>query len=290
MSSYIEQCDDYWIAEDDLGYGNALILKSSWSNHYLVLIAKYNIKVVRLNERLGWHDSNLSFLPDIPGIHGVDVLSENVHDVSPIFELPKLKTLSLYCRAKVAGDFSKLEKLERVSLAWRNVYESIFELITLRRINVLGFPDRDLFRWKRNAYLKELRLESKKLETLSGIVQFPRLGRLDLFRCRVLSSLDAIAHSTNLQSLRINCCPRLHNLSPISHLTEMRELEIENCREIQTLAPLCRCKKLKSLRITGTTTVVDGDLRCLKRLRNLKTVFLVHRKHYSHTDDELVRK
>src|SRR2546421_2703868 len=102
MAKYVEQSDDYWIVEDDAGYGNALVLRRTWSKRYLKLVTKYRIKIVRLNQYIGWHDSNLSFLLEIPGIHGIDILSDKVTDVSTIFELKKLKTLSLFCPATVA--------------------------------------------------------------------------------------------------------------------------------------------------------------------------------------------
>src|SRR5438093_1673634 len=127
MASYIEQRDDYWIVKDE-GYGNALGIKTSWSLRFLDLIAKYKIKIIRLNEYVGWLDSDISFLLEIPGIQGVDILSDKVTDVSPIFELKRLKTLSLYCKAKMAGDFAELKNLQDVGLGWRNLDDSIFHL------------------------------------------------------------------------------------------------------------------------------------------------------------------
>ena len=75
MASYIEQRDDYRIARDDDGYGNALILKTSWSGGYLNLVAKHKIRVITLNE-FDWPDADISFLLGIPGIHGVNVISD----------------------------------------------------------------------------------------------------------------------------------------------------------------------------------------------------------------------
>jgi hypothetical protein len=57
--SYIKQHDDYWIVKDDGGYGNALVIKTSWSSRYLALVRKYKIRIMRLNKFLGWPDSDL---------------------------------------------------------------------------------------------------------------------------------------------------------------------------------------------------------------------------------------
>lgn len=286
MASYIEQSADYWIASDD-GYGNALIIRSSWSDRYLDIVARYKIGVIRLNEHIGWTDSDISFLTEIPGIHGVDILSDKVSDVSPVFKLKKLKALSLYCKAKVAGDFTDLENLKSISLGWRNAYESVFGVHDLARINITGFPEKDLTRWKPNEALKDLLLESKRLERLTGIERFPNINHLHLYNCRKLESLEAIASSISIQELRISRCPAILDISAVAHLAELRKLEIEDCRDIKSLDPVAECKKLKRLQIAGNTTVLDGDFTPLTKLPNLKEVLLAKRKHYSHTAEEL---
>ena len=285
MATYIAQRDDYSIAEAE-GFGNILIIKSSWSNRYLDIVAKHKIGTIRLSEP-GWPDSDLSFLLKIPRLQGVDVLSDKVTDVSPVFQLRELKTLSLYCKAKVAGDFANFENLQDVGLGWRNVYHSIYALDALDRMHLLEFPDHDLTNWKRNEHLMELLLESKQLESLAGIERFPKLNRLGLHQCRNLKSLDPISSSTSMKRLRFSRCPGIHDLSPVAHLTELRELEIEDCHEIQSLTPIAGCKKLERLQVAGNTTIIDGDFSSLFRLRKLKEVLIRNRKHYSHSDTEL---
>jgi hypothetical protein len=66
MPSYIEQCDDYWIARGDEGCGNALVLKTAWSRRYLKIIKQHSITNIGLNERLGWHGSDLFFCVKSP--------------------------------------------------------------------------------------------------------------------------------------------------------------------------------------------------------------------------------
>jgi len=286
---YLKQAESYWIVEDDEGYGNALCLKTSWTNQYLDLIAKHRIKIIRLNDRIGWVDSDISFLLRVPGICGVDIISERVTDISPVFELKGLKTLSLYCKANVAGDFRELRNLESLSLDWRNVYRSAFELNGLRRLNVLHYPDADLSNLNRNVHLRTLKLSSNRLESLSGIERFPKIKQLDLFRCRRLTSLKAIKSVRLIRTLTIDQCPGVGDLSPLSCLGGLRTLEIENCREIRSLKPLLKCKELRRLQIAGNTTVLDGNLGPLAKLPHLKEVLLAKRKHYSHSDEELSR-
>jgi len=290
MASFIEKRDDYWILKDDAGYGNALALKKAWSSRYLDLITKHKIKIIRLNEYTGWRGSDVSFLLTIPGINGVDILSDRVTDVSPLFAMKRLKTLSLYCKAKLAGDFAKLQHLQSVGLGWRNAYISIFELTTLTRLNILRYPKTDLTGWKCNSLLKKISISSGKLKRLTGIERFPNLRELELFYCPKLECLDAITPLRSVQRLRLGNCPRILDLSAIANLPELRELEVENCRDIRSLAPIVNCTKLTRLQIAGNTTIIDGDFRVLLQLPMLRKVLLAKRKHYSHTDDELEKK
>jgi Leucine-rich repeat (LRR) protein len=286
MTTYIEQSDDYLIAKDER-LGNILIVQSPWSNRYLDIVAEYDIRTIRLNELAGWPDSDISFLDKVPGIQGLVVLSEKVTDVSPVFKLRKLKSLSLHCKAKVADDFAKLSNLRDVSLRWRNVYRSFHALDALERMNLTDFPDNDLTNWKRNEHLIELLLESKSLERLVGIERFPKLSRLDLHKCRNLESLDAISSSTSIKQLSISRCSGVQDLSPVAHLSELRVLEIEDCQDIQSLTPIAACKNLERLQVAGNTTIIDGDFSRLFELRKLKQVLIRNRKHYSHSDAEL---
>ena len=284
--TYIEQVSDYWIVKDE-GYGNALVIRTPWANRYLELIAKHRIKIIRLDDFLGWHDSDISFLLDIPGIHGVDIMSDKVTDVSAIFRLKALKTLSLYCKAKMAGDFADLKHLQDIGLGWRSVYGSLFSLSHLKRINIIGYPDRDLTRWKVNDDLSELCLESSRLETLNGIECFRNLKWLDLFRCPKLESLDAISEASFIEKVRIGRCSKRSDLAPIGKLSELKELDIEDGGDIQSLAPIAKCRKLEVLRVAGKTTVLDGDFTPLAKMPKLRAVFFAPREHYSHTATEL---
>lgn len=286
----LHQFDDYWVTEDEEGRGNALVLTKPWSTRYLKVLKRHQITIIRLNDRLGWSGTDISFVPTIPGIHGVDLISEEVTDVSPLFEIQGLKTLSLYCKAKIAGDFLKLKQLQSVGLQWRPVYHSVFGLKSLRRITVLGFPHVDLTCWEQNTRATSLTFSSNALQALNGIERFPSVKTLHLYRCCNLKSLEALADSSSIEVLHLGRCSGVDDLSPVSRLPGLRVLEIKDCHRIRSVAPLAQCKKLQRLQIAGNTTVADGDLSRLRMLTELKDVLLAHRKHYSHRDEELERK
>jgi len=285
----LQQFDDYWIADDENGYGKALVPLAPWSTRYLAVVKKHQIKIIRLNDRLGWSGADISFVAAIPGIHGFDLISEKVTDVSPVFEIGGLKTLSLFCRAKVAGDFLKLKKLRSVGLQWMPSYHSLFGLKSLRRINVLGFPHIDLTCWEQNKRATYLSFSSNSLQSLVGIERFPSVKTLHLYRCRNLNSLEGLADSSSIQVLHLSQCSGVDDLSPLTRLRELRILEIEDCHTIRSVAPLAQCSKLQRLQVAGNTTVADGDLKPLRNLARLRDVLFAHRKHYSHRAEELER-
>ncbi len=170
------------------------------------------------------------------------------------------------------------------------VYHSLFGLRSLRRINVLGFPHIDLNCWEQNKRATSLSLSSTSLESLGGIDRFPRLKTLDLYRYRKLKSLEALADSPYIQTLRLSHCSGIDDLSPIARLRGLRILEIMDSHLLRSVAPLARCKKLQRLQIAGNTVVADGDFSPLRNLAELRDVLLAHKRHYSHTAEELERK
>ncbi len=124
------QTDEYWVVEDDCGYGNAFVLKTPWQSCYLEIMSKYNAKIIRLNEYVGWPGSDVGFLAELPlPLNGVTILSSKVTDVSPVFQMTSLKKISLTCPAKKAGNYANFGELESIFVTWRRgVYDSILSL------------------------------------------------------------------------------------------------------------------------------------------------------------------
>jgi internalin A len=282
--------DGYFLDRDPDGFGTVMALKSSWSPKYARAVAKHDVKVIRLSMFNGWSDSDISFLRDLPALEGVDILSEKVTDVRVITELANLRLLSLTCKATGSIDLVKLKRLVRVFLTWRDAYRSLFALHTLKKITILGYPERDLWIWPQpNQVLFEMYLSSRKLESLRGIGNFPKIGKLTISKCPKLACLDDLSTSTSLENFVLAKCPGVENLTSVSSLHDLRELSIEDCGEIHSLAPLAECKRLEFLQVAGNTTLLDGDLSPLLSLPKLREVLVARRKHYSHTAEQLER-
>jgi Leucine-rich repeat (LRR) protein len=286
----MHEFNGYFIDEDQHRFGKVLALRSRWSNRYLDVIAKHNVKVIRLSEYNGWLDSNISFLMEIPSIEGLTIVSKKVTNVAPVNELKNLKMLSLTCMAKTPIGFPALRYLKSVFLVWRVAYRSIFAANTMERIDILDYPETDLASWSENISLRELSLSSKKMVSLRGLNRFPNIQILELFKCHKVASLVELARCENLRKLELDKCPNVFDLTPVSNLKDLRELIIDDCGEIQSLAPVANCKKLELLQISGNTNILDGDLSGLSHLPRLKRVLLAEKRHYSHTADNLERQ
>jgi Leucine-rich repeat (LRR) protein len=283
----MQMLNDYWITDAEHGLGKAMVLKTRWRKEYLKVIRHHKIAILRLNERVGWSGDDLAFLADIPGLIGIDILSDKVRNLGPLLNLKELASISLVCKANTAVDFTAFKNLKYIFLDWRKCYDSVFQYDGLVRINIIRFPDKNLQRWKRNSNLRDLILSSNLLESLVGLESFPNVQMLKLHSCRKLASLDAIASTGELMTVRFEKCPRIGRLAFVATLARLKELEIEDCGNIQSLAPLTTCKNLERLQVAGNTNIIDGDFRRLQDLAKLKDVLLVARPHYSHLAEQL---
>jgi len=276
----LKRFDGYFITQDERGYGNVLALTQPWDSSYIAAIKRHDVRIIRLSEYGGWLESDVGFLSEVPFIEGVEIISDKVTDLRPIDNLRRLRKVSLTCPARTPVDFSTFGRMEDIFLSWRNGYRSVFCLRTLKRINIVDYPQRDLTIWKENDQLRDLLLQSKTLESLAGIESFRNVRTLDLFRCRKLNSLKYLSAAACIRKFELDQCPGINDISEISKLTELRDLIIHDCGEIKSLSPIRHCRSLEILQVGGNTTITDGEIGVLETLPKLKRVLLAHRKHY----------
>lgn len=286
----MKRFDGYFIDKDQDGLGDVLALGASARELDVpVLVRKHHAAVIRLSEYVGWHDSDLSFLPETPRIRGVEIMSENVTDLTPIQQLAGIELLALWCPARGVLNFLCFNKLRILFLVWRKAFESVFALTTMANINIVDYPAKDLTVWKRMGSLRKLKLSSAKLQSLEGIQSFANLKSFTLFQCRKVESLRPLETVRSIEGIKLEKCSSIGDLSPVAKLENLRELAIIDGGQIGSLAPIANCKKLEFLQVAGNTTVTDGDFTPLTTLPRLKKVLLRNRKHYTHTAHDLER-
>jgi len=275
-----------YITQNDYNQGNCLVLEKSWDDSFYTLIENEQIKYLRLSELAGWKDDHIDFLKNISTLKGVEIYSTKIKNISVLEALPNLRMLNLDCPYRNI-DFSKLKHLEHLSIKWRLNSETIFDLINLLTINIVNFPYKDFFNFRKLLNLNNIKLTSRKLRTLNGIENLNELASIDLFRCPNLTTLKNIGQCKKLISLEIENCKNIHGISPIEDNKHLVRLAINNCGNIFTLKNLEHHDDLEEIIFIESTNIVDGNLSFFYKLPQLKNTRFADRKHYTIKRDDI---
>ena len=60
-----KQYNGFYIARDDEGFGNVIVLQTAWNRNHLSAILKHKIKAIILSKHNGWLESDVSFFADV---------------------------------------------------------------------------------------------------------------------------------------------------------------------------------------------------------------------------------
>lgn len=279
--------DRYFIDNAENDMGRCLVLTAPWSDSLKSVIEKENISVLRLSQSTGWKGDDISFLKELPNLRGVEVYAWGIKDITPLQALPGLEYLGLQCEFTKAPDFSVFENLKICKLVWRPKAKSIFSCKGLSLLNVVNYPSDNLDDIKEMKALKRLQLTSKKLISLSGIENLASLSIFDLAECSKLESLAGVDKCQNLENFELEGCKKLNDVSLLAELQSIKNVVLTNCGKIRTLQPLSNCQSLETLTFVGDTSIEDGELSALLKLPQLKKMWFVDKRHYSHKRDQV---
>lgn len=274
------QKDGCYITKTIYNKENCLVLETQWKDSFNIIIKDNQIKHIRLSEFSGWKDDKIDFITHMPELEGVEIYSSKINDLTPLTKLPKLKNLALECPYK-AIDFSVLTMLEALFIRWRPKSESIFEISTIINLNIVNYPETDLYQLQKMKDLKSIKLTSQKLNSLRGIESFKNLISVDLFRCSKLETLNNIEQCKTLENIEIESCKNISEITPIKNNTNLKRISINNCGEIKSLIDLKGLKELEEIIFVDNTKILDGNLSFFKELPKLKNARFADRKHYS---------
>lgn len=180
---------------------------------------------------------------------------------------PRLETLTLTeCAFKTLERLAALPKLKQLEMVSVKVpsLAPIAGLRELRGLTVSRCNERDL------AFLAGCR----------------RLEKCSVLLAPKLESLRGIETLRALTELRIASAGRLTDLAPLKGLANLRRLILESCPGIASLRPLRKLNRLEALLLWETTSVKDGDVRCLSALPRLRQFTFRDRRHYNVTARE----
>lgn len=268
----------YEIMDSEQEIGRVLILKDSWSDSYINIIKRENIAILRLSHSMGFKNTDLSFLNGLKNLKGVEIYHWDIEDITVLENLPDLELISIQCSLKNNIDFSLFSNLKILKITWNNKMLNLDKCHNLEYLNIDKYPCEDLLFFKQLVNLKRLYLTGKKLLSLSGIEYFPLLEYLDLYACTKLLTLNNIEKCQSLENVEIEACNKIENIKPIGQLKNLKIFHFV-IKEIDSLSPIENCTALEKL-IFYDTKVLDGDLRFIKKLPNLKDAAFQKRRHY----------
>lgn len=280
---------EYTIVEDDVA-GKRINLSSPLTNSVIDFINEDNLKSILLNQRLGWKSQELSLLTKIKDLKCLYLMDDEIEDVSVIEELTSLESLTLECsRIKKGFDFSKLERLNRVSIDWRPCLDSLHHLSTLKVIRIDKYKAQDLSKFVALQNLQRLDLVMGTFQSLKGIELFPNLAQLMLYRCSKLTDVSSIT-GISLKELEIESCKKIANLEVIFEVQSLEKLIIDKCHELDSIAGISNLSKLNKVTVADTS-ILDGDMTKFGLLHNKGVkVWFTSKKYYSHRLEDFIGK
>jgi hypothetical protein len=231
-----------------------------------------------LNYARGFEADDLSFLTGL-AVRRLTILDYKPYDLTPIYSLgDTLVSLSLG-RQMAAIDLTELPYLTDLRCDWTNVASSIANVDGLGSISLGGYRPRDLTPLS-HLHLESLRLlDRPRLKTLSGLETHVDLEKFEVAGSS-LSDLTPASALASLQDLRVPGCVKLDNLDAVTGLVALLALDVSECNNIDSFSPLRGTQALEHLHAHGSTKVIDGDLKPLLELPQLRDVRMMNRRNY----------
>jgi hypothetical protein len=202
-----------------------------------------------------------------------------VEDVSPLFDLPQLRSFGVY-DGHFTSDLNfitRLPKLKTLALPALSEVEDFSPLSSqpaLKQLYLYGCKNlNSLDALCPLTMLKGLTLRAASLpgDSLSEIVRtWPGLDALQLMDADWLTSLAPVA-VLPLEILSMTGCPRLTDIKPVAQLHGLEWLSLTRI-PVTDLDPISSLRKLKTLALGGHGHVLD--LTPVARLPKIRQIFL----------------
>jgi len=189
-------------------------------------------------------------------------LGEHLSVPIDLSHFPNLKKLFFH------GHFKKLKNLNTCK---KLIHIDCYKLKTSSK-NFSDFP--------KLPKLKTIKVVICNFENLTGINNFPRLEKIELFYFSKLNILEGVDKLKKLKELKIENAKRIEDYSPLGKCSFLKELSIINTSPIQDFQKILKNKNLKTLIFLGTD-VIGGDMTpVLDRVWDYIT--FTNKRHFSH--------
>ena len=123
-----------------------------------------------------------------------------------------------------------------------------------------------------------------RVPDLGEFHRYASLGELNVQQQSRLHDVRVLQHLSALRRASFDGCRKLSDLAPLQSCVNLQELFIINCAPLPSLDFLSSMTRLREFHCV--TKIVDGDLTPLIGIEKLN---IDHRRHYSHTEEELLQ-
>lgn len=234
------------------------------------------------NVDLSYELDQVDFLSECPDIEMVSLGGEDLKDVSGLYQLENLKSLSINeTRSSLEIDLEKICSLEVLYGQLPPKAKGLGTLENLKEMRLWGYKPKtkNLEQFSDLKNLESLELVQSNITSLMGAEGLESLEKLGLFYLRSFNDLKDIKYLTNsLRILEIENCKKIGDFTPLAELKGLEKLFMMDCGEIASIQFVNQLPPLKVLAFGGTT-VLDGDLYPCERIEE---VYFTQKKHYTH--------
>jgi hypothetical protein len=289
MNDLKKEYKGFYISQEPVG--TCLYLESHRIDESVAFMKSEKIVGMDLISCHGFLSKDLSCLSKFDFVKHINILLRNIEDISPIYTLSNLETLTLQTDDNSAIDFKQFPNLKTVAFVWRPKSDSLFACTKLEMLRIRNYKAKtnDLLHFSNMIGLKSLTLVTSPIQSLAGIENLQNLEELSLNYLSKLNNIEHIKHLKNLVDLEFESCKAISSYEPISKLNQLKRLVFDKMGQIPSVEPFSALENLEWLGWYEKTTITDGDLSPLLNLPKLIKLAIPRRKHYSHTDEEILK-
>jgi hypothetical protein len=172
----------------------------------------------------GFDQTDLDFLTRLPWLVQVWFWDVALHSVDGLYALSGLRYFGVHPK-RPPVDFSRLPALEHVVWVHEPRDRGLGNAVSIRHLALWHYKPRSkhFAGLELPPALESLEINWANPETLAGIPALPRLRRLELHRCRNLTSLDELPRiAPNLEELVVTTSGRLVGHAALTTLPHLR--------------------------------------------------------------------
>jgi Leucine-rich repeat (LRR) protein len=227
---------------------------------------------------------NLSWVKKVKYLDELEILSYDLREISHVERFSNLKSLTLETSSEEKINWTKLQKIESVLMDGHLFKNFTNNSGSLSSLYLLTCKEKNFQKLNTFPNLKKLRLSEPPIESIEDM-QLPNLNHFGLYHAEQLKDLEGIQSCAKLEWLEISACRKLSNLYKISELKNLKRLELEGLGAIDSLDFCLKLTELEEIYL-WETKILDGKIRRLLDLQNLKIFRFHDRKTYDITDEQ----